>query len=247
MLTKVDYDQIDAEEMEMMDIKWCHASVLRRAEKLKIITGRNDFLDAHVSTLGLDKSKVTCIRCREKGHFKRECKNKEASGAQNPFRKDDYYRKAIYQQVGQSQDSQTAHGRKIEDSKRACLVNFNWSNYISSDSKACIVDQDDEQLPEGFSWDMFVDEKGEYKAFIAKIVREPDMFTTWMKSIGVTVKSEDEKSITSVESSDSADENSLSSDESVQNDVTSEKEVVFDQTPSDSGLSDTSSEKFCTV
>ncbi|KAJ0637062.1 putative transcription factor interactor and regulator CCHC(Zn) family [Helianthus annuus] len=175
MLTKEDYDQIDAEDMELMDIKW------------------------------------------EKGHFKRECKNREVSGAQNPFGKDDYYRKAIYQQVGQSQDSQTAHGRKIEDSKRACLVNFNWSNYISPDSKACIVDQDDERLPEGFSWDMFVDKKGEYKAFIAKIVREPDMFATWMKSIGVNVKSEDEKSVTSDESSESSDEKSQISDESEQN------------------------------
>ncbi|KAJ0767525.1 putative transcription factor interactor and regulator CCHC(Zn) family [Helianthus annuus] len=170
MLTKEDYDQIDAEEMELMDIKWCLASVLRRAEKFKTITGRNDFLDAHVSTLGFDKSKVTCFRCREKGHFKRECKGREASGAQNPFGKDDYYRKAIYQQVGQSQEPQTAHGRKIEDPKRACLVDFSWSDYISSEGKAArIIDQDDEKLPEGFSWDMFVDEKGEFKALIAKI------------------------------------------------------------------------------
>ncbi|KAF5814672.1 putative transcription factor interactor and regulator CCHC(Zn) family [Helianthus annuus] len=243
MLTKEDYDQVDAEEMELMDIKWCLASVLRRAEKFKTITGRNDFLDAHVSTLGFDKSKVTCFRCREKGHFKRECKNREASGAQNSFGKDDYYRKAIYQQVGQSQDSQTAHGRKIEDSKRACLVDFNWSNYISPDSKACIVDQDDERLPEGFSWDMFVDEKGEFKAFITKIVREPDMFATWMKSIGVNVTSEDEKYVTSDESSESVHESLQSVDESVKNEVISEKEVVFDQTPSDSGVSDVDSEK----
>ncbi|KAM0035786.1 putative transcription factor interactor and regulator CCHC(Zn) family [Helianthus debilis subsp. tardiflorus] len=216
--------------MELMDIKWCLASVLRRAEKFKTITGRNDFLDAHVSTLGFDKSKVTCFRYREKGHFKWECKNREVSGAQNPFGKNDYYRKAIYQQVGQSQDSQTAHGRKLEDSKRACLVDFNWSNYISPDSKACIVDQDDERLPEGFSWDMFVDEKGEFKAFIAKIVREPDMFATWMKSIGVHVTSEDEKSVTSDENSESVDELSErsgeiseGSDESVQNVASSEK------------------------
>ncbi|KAJ0576082.1 hypothetical protein HanIR_Chr05g0220111 [Helianthus annuus] len=61
MLTKEDYDQIDAEEMKLMDIKWCLASVLRRAEKFKMITGRDDFRDANVSTLGFDKSKVTCF------------------------------------------------------------------------------------------------------------------------------------------------------------------------------------------
>ncbi|KAJ0940266.1 putative transcription factor interactor and regulator CCHC(Zn) family [Helianthus annuus] len=101
MLTKEDYDQIDAEEMELMDIKWCMASVLRRAEKFKQITGRDDFRDANVSTLGFDKSKVTCFRCREKGHFKRECTNREASGAQNPFGNNVYYKKAIYHQVTQ--------------------------------------------------------------------------------------------------------------------------------------------------
>ncbi|KAM0049960.1 hypothetical protein Hdeb2414_s0008g00292041 [Helianthus debilis subsp. tardiflorus] len=61
MLTKEDYDQIDAEEMELMDIKWCLASVLRRAEKFKMITGRDDFRDANVSTLGFNKYKVTCF------------------------------------------------------------------------------------------------------------------------------------------------------------------------------------------
>ncbi|KAF5813106.1 hypothetical protein HanXRQr2_Chr03g0094371 [Helianthus annuus] len=62
MLTKEDYDQIDAEELELIDIKWALASVLRRAEKFKMITGRNDFLDAYLSSLGFDKSKVTCFK-----------------------------------------------------------------------------------------------------------------------------------------------------------------------------------------
>ncbi|KAJ0927083.1 putative transcription factor interactor and regulator CCHC(Zn) family [Helianthus annuus] len=112
MLTKEDYDQIDAEEMELMDIKWCMASVLRRAEKFKQITGRDDFREAHVSTLGFDKSKVTCFHCREKGHFKRECTNREASGAQNPFGNNDYHKKAIYHQVTQQpyqQQQQAQH------------------------------------------------------------------------------------------------------------------------------------------
>ncbi|KAF5761097.1 hypothetical protein HanXRQr2_Chr16g0761051 [Helianthus annuus] len=59
MLTKEDYDQIDAEELELVDIKWALASVRRRSEKFKLVAGRNDFLDAHLSALGFDKSKVT--------------------------------------------------------------------------------------------------------------------------------------------------------------------------------------------
>ncbi|KAM0024127.1 hypothetical protein Hdeb2414_s0022g00612071 [Helianthus debilis subsp. tardiflorus] len=104
---------------------------------------------------------------------------------------------------------------------------------------------------------MFVDEKGEFKSFIAKIIRDPDMFATWMKSIGMNVSSEDEKSVSSDESSDStdklsersgeisegSDENLQSSDEDVQIEVMSEKEVVFDKTPFDSGVSDNDSEK----
>ncbi|KAJ0443982.1 putative transcription factor interactor and regulator CCHC(Zn) family [Helianthus annuus] len=169
MLTKEDYDQIDAEEMELMDIKWCLASVLRRAEKFKQITGRDDLREANISTLGFDKSKVTCFRCREKGHFKRGCTNREASGAQNPFNNNDYYRKAIYHQVAQQpnqHEPQVAHGRKVieESSKRACMVNqdekkssadFSWDKYVSADGKACLIDQDDEKLPEGFNWEGF--------------------------------------------------------------------------------------------
>ncbi|KAF5766538.1 hypothetical protein HanXRQr2_Chr15g0716511 [Helianthus annuus] len=120
--------------MELMDIKWCLASVLRRAKK-------------------------------EKGHFKRGCKNRKASGAQNPFNNNnDYYQKAIYHQV--TQQPQTAHARKEieEPSKRACMVNqddqksstgFSWDKYVSADNKACLINQDDEKLPEGFSWANF--------------------------------------------------------------------------------------------
>ncbi|KAJ0538411.1 putative transcription factor interactor and regulator CCHC(Zn) family [Helianthus annuus] len=165
MLTKEDYDQIDAEEMELMDIKWCMASVMRRAEKFKQITGRDDFCDANVSTLGFDKSKVTCFRCREKGHFKRECKNREATGAQNPFGNNDYHKKAIYHQVTPpaQHQAQTAHGRDVIDgSKRACLgkyENFTWDKYLPTNSKVCLAEQDDEKLAEGFNWDDFCPDK----------------------------------------------------------------------------------------
>ncbi|KAM0039766.1 hypothetical protein Hdeb2414_s0012g00385841 [Helianthus debilis subsp. tardiflorus] len=32
-LTKEDYDQIDPEEMELIDIRWCLASCIRRAQR----------------------------------------------------------------------------------------------------------------------------------------------------------------------------------------------------------------------
>ncbi|KAJ0869507.1 hypothetical protein HanRHA438_Chr11g0489901 [Helianthus annuus] len=157
MLTNEDYDQIDAEEMELMDIKWCLASV-------------------------------------EKGHFKRECTNREASGAQNPFNNNDYYRKAIYHQDAQQptqQQAQTAHGRNVieESSKRACMVNqdekkpstgFNWDKYIPADGKACVIDQDDEKLPEGFSWENFnwdnydPNKAPVHTAFVARIEKDSD-------------------------------------------------------------------------
>ncbi|KAJ0805365.1 putative transcription factor interactor and regulator CCHC(Zn) family [Helianthus annuus] len=131
MLTKEDYDQIDAEEMELMDIKWCMASVMRRVEK-------------------------------EKGHFKRECKNREATGAQNPFGNNDYHKEAIYHQITPpaQQQTQTVHGRDVVD-KRACVVSqgkyddFTWEKYLPKDSKVCLAEQDDEKLAEGFTWDDF--------------------------------------------------------------------------------------------
>ncbi|KAJ0814169.1 putative transcription factor interactor and regulator CCHC(Zn) family [Helianthus annuus] len=153
MLTKEDYDQIDAEEMELMDIKWCLASVLRRAEKFKQITGRDDLREANISTLGFDISKVTCFRCREKGHFNRECTNRQANNG-----------------------------------------------------KACLIDQEDEKLPEGISWENFTwddyipDHTRAYTAFTAKVEDDSDDDTEyWARKFKADMKllaesdSEDEK------------------------------------------------------
>ncbi|XP_035838837.1 uncharacterized protein LOC118486468 [Helianthus annuus] len=40
-MTKEDYDQIDPEELELIDIKWCMAILVRRAQHFMEITGRN--------------------------------------------------------------------------------------------------------------------------------------------------------------------------------------------------------------
>ncbi|MFS7949265.1 putative transcription factor interactor and regulator CCHC(Zn) family [Helianthus anomalus] len=237
MLIKEDYDQIDAEEMELMDIKWCLASVLRRAEKFKQITGRDDFRDANVSTLGFDKSKVTCFRCREKGHFKRECTNREASGAQNPFNNNDYYWKAIYHQVAQQpHQPQTAHGKKeIEDSsKRACLLNqddqksstsFSWDKYVSADNKACLINQDDEKLREGFSWENFSrddydsNKTSNHKAFVARVTEDSDNDDDYYAK-------RMEKHLKMMEESDSEDEKVRKKKKKVKTPVSSDAEEV---------------------
>ncbi|KAF5789613.1 putative transcription factor interactor and regulator CCHC(Zn) family [Helianthus annuus] len=93
-LTKEDYEQIDPEGMELIDIRWCMASVIRQAQRFVEITGRNS-IGGPSTKLGFDKSKVTCFKCKQKGHFKRECRNFAADETANPFH-NDYYRKAVY-------------------------------------------------------------------------------------------------------------------------------------------------------
>ncbi|KAJ0567403.1 putative transcription factor interactor and regulator CCHC(Zn) family [Helianthus annuus] len=142
MLTKEDYDQIDAEELELMDVKWCLASACRRAEKFQQITGRDEFRGMAASPLGFDKSKVICFRCKGKGHFKRECKNQESTGSQE---KSNYYQKSIFHQIDQKpqqKEPQTAHGKMIEEDNRKAYYG--------------IIDQSDEFVAHGFSWDKYI-------------------------------------------------------------------------------------------
>ncbi|KAF5807023.1 putative transcription factor interactor and regulator CCHC(Zn) family [Helianthus annuus] len=93
-LTKEDYDQIDPAEMELIDIQWCLACCIRRAQRYMEITGRQT-IGGPSTKLGFDKSKVTCFKCKQKGHFKRECNNSAVDGTENSFN-GDYYLIAIY-------------------------------------------------------------------------------------------------------------------------------------------------------
>ncbi|KAM0070830.1 hypothetical protein Hdeb2414_s0001g00017831 [Helianthus debilis subsp. tardiflorus] len=61
-ITSEDYAQIDKEEMELIDIKWAFASVVRRAKDFMEKMGRTN----------LESIKDTYFNGRENGHFKRK-------------------------------------------------------------------------------------------------------------------------------------------------------------------------------
>ncbi|KAJ0526705.1 hypothetical protein HanHA300_Chr09g0326131 [Helianthus annuus] len=57
-LTQEDYQQIDKEEMEMMDIKWAFASAVRRAKDFMERTGRTSLESKKDTKYGFDKQAV---------------------------------------------------------------------------------------------------------------------------------------------------------------------------------------------
>ncbi|KAJ0959082.1 putative transcription factor interactor and regulator CCHC(Zn) family [Helianthus annuus] len=113
-LTKEDYDQIDPEEMELIDIRWCMASAVRRAQRFMEITGRKS-IGGPSTKLGFDKSKVTCFKCKQKGHFKRECRNAYADDSENPVQRRLLQESDLSSEQGRATKIETA-GRKIKGS-----------------------------------------------------------------------------------------------------------------------------------
>ncbi|KAM0049485.1 putative transcription factor interactor and regulator CCHC(Zn) family [Helianthus debilis subsp. tardiflorus] len=158
-LTKEDYDQIDPEVMELIDIRWCMASVVRRAQRFTEITSRHS-IGGSSTKLGFDKSKVTCFKCKQKGHFKRECRNASADDMTNPFR-EDYYKRAIYHQ----NKSEPPRMKQLEDAPK-------------EKSRALAVIHDDE----GFDWsELLPEEDAVGYAFMKKIVPFKDTRTEEVK------------------------------------------------------------------
>nr|GEZ32587.1 hypothetical protein [Tanacetum cinerariifolium] len=63
---------IDADDLDEMDLKWQMAMLTMRARRFIQRTGRN--LGANGPTsMGFDTSKVECYNCHKEGHFAREC------------------------------------------------------------------------------------------------------------------------------------------------------------------------------
>ncbi|KAI3810780.1 hypothetical protein L1987_20402 [Smallanthus sonchifolius] len=59
-----DFNQVDPDDMENVDIQWNMAMILRRAKRFLKITGRK-FIGGHPNArVGLDKSKAKCYKCQ---------------------------------------------------------------------------------------------------------------------------------------------------------------------------------------
>nr|GFC60007.1 hypothetical protein [Tanacetum cinerariifolium] len=88
-LDNEDLKQIDAGDLEEMDLKWQMAMLTMRARRFLQRTGGN--LDANGPTsLGFDMSKVECYNFHKKGHFAKKCrspKDSRRNGAAEPQRR----------------------------------------------------------------------------------------------------------------------------------------------------------------
>ncbi|GKA24971.1 ribonuclease H-like domain-containing protein [Tanacetum coccineum] len=71
-LRNEDFQQMDGDDLEELDLRWQVAMLTVKVKKFIQRTGRNmDFKEKrHVS---LNKSKIECYNCHRKGHFAREC------------------------------------------------------------------------------------------------------------------------------------------------------------------------------
>nr|GFA45198.1 hypothetical protein [Tanacetum cinerariifolium] len=77
-LDNEDLKQIDADDLEEMDLKWQMAMLTMRARKFLQKTGRNMGVNGPTS-MGFDMAKVECYNCHRKGHFARECRSPKDS------------------------------------------------------------------------------------------------------------------------------------------------------------------------
>nr|GEX22125.1 hypothetical protein [Tanacetum cinerariifolium] len=69
-----DLKQIDADDLEEMNLKWQMAMLTMRVRRFLQRTGKN--LGANGTTsIGFDMSKVECYNCHRRGHFLRECRS----------------------------------------------------------------------------------------------------------------------------------------------------------------------------
>ncbi|KAJ9560628.1 hypothetical protein OSB04_005788, partial [Centaurea solstitialis] len=174
-LVNEDLDQIHADDLEEMDLKWQMAMITVRVNRFMRRTGRRNFGMRKDDRLGFDKSKVECYKCHGLGHFARECRgsynnqqqNQQNNQQQNQQNQQQNPLQHNQQQFSQQQQNQNVHNQQQHhfSSNRA---NNNNRNPNSGSSQALVS-----QEGAGFDWSDQAEDQVQNQAFMAEIKEEP--------------------------------------------------------------------------
>ncbi|GJS26887.1 putative ribonuclease H-like domain-containing protein [Tanacetum coccineum] len=135
-------DDIDADDLEEMDLKWQVAMLTMRVKRFIKKTGRKLDLNSK-ETVGFDRTKVECYNFHRRGHFARECRAPRNQGNRN---RDDPRRNAKV-------DTSTTNALVVQDriggydwsfQAEEGITNFALMAYTSSSSS--ILDSEREAL-----------------------------------------------------------------------------------------------------
>ncbi|KAJ9560871.1 hypothetical protein OSB04_006031 [Centaurea solstitialis] len=166
-LVNEDLDQIHADDLEEMDLKWQMAMITVRVNRFMRRTGRRNFGMRKDDRLGFDKSKVECYKCHGLGHFARECRGSYNNQQQNQQNQQQNPLQHNQQQFSQQQQNQNVHNQQQHhfSSNRA---NNNNRNPNSGSSQALVS-----QEGAGFDWSDQAEDQVQNQAFMAEIKEEP--------------------------------------------------------------------------
>ncbi|GKB08103.1 ribonuclease H-like domain-containing protein, partial [Tanacetum coccineum] len=75
-------DDIDADDLEEINLKWQVAMLTMRVKRFIKKTGRKMDLNEK-ETVGLDRTNIECYNCHRRGYFARECRAPRNQGNRN--------------------------------------------------------------------------------------------------------------------------------------------------------------------
>ncbi|KAJ9541606.1 hypothetical protein OSB04_028112 [Centaurea solstitialis] len=171
-LVNEDLDQIHADDLEEMDLKWQMAMITVRVNRFMRRTGSRNFGMRKDDRLGFDKSKVECYKCHGLGHFARECRGSYNNQQQNQQNNQQQNQQQNPQQHNQQQFSQQQQNQNVHNQQQHHFSS-NWANNNNrnpnSGSSQALVSQEGA----GFDWSDQAEDQVQNQAFMAEIKEEP--------------------------------------------------------------------------